>query len=1802
MNMKLRFIGWVLFVVVLLSGTGASANSGLITSFSPAGVDESVANNVTFRVVFAEPMVSQEETGQAIPVEDFPFSVMPPIQAEGRWLDQSTFSASLLAPLNMATLYSASTREGLRTLGNRVVRPETFSFRTAAPALESARATAMSGRGRRREINVRLDFNMPVFPSRLRGFLTIHDAAGRQLEYRLSGGVSSSINATVIANDLPGELHIRIASGFTGSTGNLALEQDEEWGLIVESVFGITGLRGDQNRNIIVYTSFNVDIDAAASFISVEPSVPFTVQRWSDGAFFIRGDFNPRERFVFTFRRGLPSAQRGLTLGEEHTQAVIMPDLRPSINFVSPGMYLSPIGGGRIPVELVNLHRMNLNLWRLHENNIPYVMRGRFTHFQRDLARRVFSREFDLSLPLNERVRRSISLEDLLSQDEHAASIDRGLFLLTLANPDDGWWNEAAQVVNLSDMGVVVRLWEDGILVWVNTLSGLEPVEDARVRLYSHANQLLAEGETGRDGVWHLQRSEIWEQREDLAPHFVTVSNGHDVTFVQLTQGLLSREVFDTSGRPWLTSGYDAAIFSARGIYRTGETAPFKAIVRSFDLSTPPPFPVLFVVRDPLGRTVRRSTVLLNEEGGAQFDFDIPNGALTGTWTCSLFIPGNENSPIGTMTFHVEDFAPPRIEVDLLTEIEKITPDSENIFDVSAMYLFGVEGAGLKWEASWRAREGLFRPQNPRWASYTFRDEARNFAAATGEITSDRHLDGYGRDWLLFIVPDDWGNTILDVTITARVMEEGGRWVSDSITLPYYPSQFILGLAAPEGELAVGTDLTFRVASLAPNEELVGINLNAALYRVRWNHNLVTVDGHTRWQSSEEMIRVESKNLTTENGAGNVTFRPERWGTYIVRVSDRDNSTSASIRFNAFSVGHADRGSQLLDRVEIETDKESYNVGDVAQITLRAPFEGLALFNVEAFGLIDRRIVKIEGPETVIEVPITEQMIPNAWAAAWLIRPVVEDGAWSTHRAVGIKRINVDTSASRLNVRLDAPENTEPATRLPVTLTLTDNQGQPVSGKIALALVDDGVLGLTGFQTPDLLGHFLAPRRMNSNGFDIYDQLMPLESRHTELLHPAGGSLMEAFAAASDGHRFNILSTFEGAISTDENGVAEIELDLPEFSGRGRIFAVAYSGNRYGMAARMIQIARDIIVEADLPRFAAPGDVFTVPVTVFNSSSNAKDVFIDLSATEEMVFVGAYNDIEASSMAASIPANSSHRFDVTIRAVTSGVAVYTIKTSWTESGSKDGEVTYFEQEIELPIRSPYPVVTISGSGFFESGETTIDINKDLFAGAGNINISGRLLLADTPLVNITSAANFLANFPHGSLEHVVSTAWPFLVLPDAIYQIDPLLINSSAVRMKTDTALVRIQSMQLYDGSFTRWHGSAHPTAWGSVHATHFLVEARRAGVEFPEEMLRGALSWLRQFLASIPGGNVTEFRVRDDFTTKAYAVYVLVLNGERPLGWIHHLRENRQYMWPSGRIWLAGAEALLAGQAGPLRALGTFEWGGTPEAAHETLESDVRNAAQLLSIWTEIEPRSIEAIGLVQMLLDSGRQNNWFSTQENSAVAMALGRFMLRAGYEKGELEGILSCAEGKEILSFRSGESSEKHSIAVEALPCSSLVLRVTGTGTGYYIWSVMGPPVSAPAPGSSGLNVTALLEDINGVQLLDQIPHSARVFVTLTIDPALPVRDVAVSYLLPAGMEIDNPQLISDGEELDLSGVRYDIRDDRLIIFIDNLNSATEYRFVMRAVTRGTFVVPPLAAEAMYNSGVYFVGEAGGRVVIE
>ena len=1777
----MKRLGLVLFLFLALFSWNARPGEGAlpegIQSFAPTG---RVSENVSFRIVFKEPMVSQKDVNKTVGPEGFPFTVSPAIQAEGKWQDSRTFRASLLAPLDMGTAYVAAVREGLQSLKGKKIGSGTFRFQTDSLSVNGVR-TVRERNGRAALV---FDFNTPVDPSRLKGFLSVRDEKGNAVSYSLSGSFPSKTLRAMLSifkgsTETPSarELSVKIAAGLTSGSGPLGLEEDYSATVTLKPVLVVESLRAYEN-SILVDCNFNVDTDAAQDFISIEPSVPFTLSTGYSGQFRLSGDFEPRNRFVVTLRKGLPTKKGGLVLQEEFKQAVIMPDLESSISLPSPGMYLAAIEDGRIPLDLVNVKKIQVDLWRLYENNIPYIVRDDDDAFQKDLARRVYSKEFEVSLPLNEEVRRALSLEEI-------GGGKRGLFFLSVRDPDGEYWNEQTQIINLSDLGLVARVWEDGMLLWSNTLSSVQPVEGAEVRVYSGANQILAEGKTDKDGIFVVQRQEPWSSDWNEAPRIAVVTRGEDITFVRLTRGLLSQEVFDTAGRPWLRSGYDAVLFSPRDIYRSGEEASFKAIVRNHDVTTPKPFPALFVVRDPLGRKTLQETALLNDEGSAVLTLPLPSNALTGLWRLSLVVPGKEETPLAQMDFHVEDFAPPRIEVKADTSSRFLTHGDTVAMDVYARYLFGVDGAGLPVKTYWSARESSFTPVQDRWKGYVFGDPSRPFSPADGEF-DEMKLDDSGRMQFRLELDEDWtAPSTIALTLRAEVQEDGGRWVSKSLTLPYYPSPWLLGIAAPGEALAVKKDLNFNVAAIDPEENPADPGeLTAVLYRVSWNYNMVELDGYTRWQSSEELNEVARKSLTLEDGLGTVSFRPESWGTYVLQIADEEERARTAYRFYADDPEYAERGgSQLLDRVEITMDKEFYKVGDTAKVTLHSPFEGLLLLNVEGSKLISRQVLKVDKAETVVEVPVTGEMVPNAWCTAWLIRPVAEEEAWGAHRAVGAARLKADLAPYRLEVAMEALEKAEPATTLPVTLTLKDASGQPVKAEVSLALVDDAVLGLTGYKTPDLLNHFWGLKALGSQGYDLYDLLIPIESRGTDLLHPSGGAGMSALAGSDNAQRFKILSLFQGTLSADASGVVKTELALPEFSGRGRLFAVAASDSRFGMAEQQVRIARSVVTEADLPRFAAPGDTFNAPVTVFNTSEESRDVKVEIFAESGL-------EPEESTATLTIGPKGSVRWGTAVKALAPGIATWTVRTSWTE----DGTAKTFDQEIELPVRSPWPLVVKSGSGTFKAGETPIAIPKKDFTGA----VQGSLTLSDSPAVDLTRAVSYLLHYPYGCLEQTLSGAWPFLILPEALEKVDPLLVNSRSAADKTESAIARVQSMQLYDGSFTMWPGGTSTYAWGSVYAAHFLVEARKAGVNYPEEMLQGALNWLKQYLASLPNSKYPSAE-KDDFTTKAYGAYVLALNGERPLGWIEYLKENQSNMWPSGPIWLAGATALIEGRPDALRNMGTRSGTLPADARYRTLESDVRNDAQLLSLWTEVEPGAPEAAQLAAGLLKAGAENRWYSTQDNAAVLMALGRYSLKVGSEKPQLKGTLFDTERKELLPFRSGAPS---SIAVTDLPESHVTLSLEGTGSGYYSWTLRGYPLAQPKPESRGLKVRSAWFDEKGNALdpSQSVPQGMRIQVALTLEPARPLSNLALSFLLPAGLEIENPRL--SGEEEAERGVLSDMRDDRLLLFVDRLEKPMTYRFQVRAVTKGTFAVPPISAEGMYDPDVCFIGTTPAPLVVK
>ena len=656
---------------------------------------------------------------------------------------------------------------------------------------------------------------------------------------------------------------------------------------------------------------------------------------------------------------------------------------------------------------------------------------------------------------------------------------------------------------------------------------------------------------------------------------------------------------------------------------------------------------------------------------------------------------------------------------------------------------------------------------------------------------------------------------------------------------------------------------------------------------------------------------------------------------------------------------------------------------------------------------------------------------------------------------------------------------------------------------------------------------------------------------------------------------FRILSIFLGSVPTDEKGAFEATFAIPEFSGKGRIMAVASSKSSFGKGDTHVTIARDITTELSLPRAVSPGDKFEAPLKLFSSASDPRKVKVKIGVDGPLSLTGEweYNvDLQAGGEALfAVPFTAGQE---------AGHTTLTVETAW-DGGN-------FVQQLDLPSRPAFPRISLSGSGVARSGQpVSVKIPRSWFQGTEE----GRLLLSDLPSLDLVGAASFLLHYPYGCLEQTVSGAWPLLVLGDLVGEVDPMLANRGEIDAALTSKIAQISAMQLYNGAFAAWPGYSTPFTWGSLYATHFLVEAQRGGVQVPADMLAAALSNTRATLPLAPRED-TQHAFRENLTLKAYACYILALRGEAPLGWMAHLGENRSSLYESGKVFLAGAYALASKTPEPLRALSAEP---SLKGGASTFETPSRSASLKLLMWSDVDPLSATASELAAKLIEEARGDSWRTTQDNAMATLALGRWMEKTREARKPFNAELKDESGNTIATFKDGE---RKTLNLKELPDGPLTLHLKGEGTAYFAWTSAGVPMEAPAPFSNGVKVERAWYSRDDEEIFEGEPLSRgdRITAALTITPSSNLRDLVVVDMLPGGMEIENPRLTGEGSTQDYSGIRAEMRDDRLILFIDSLTKPVEYRYLIRAVSKGEFTLPPVASEGMYepdNASLGFPG---------
>ncbi|OUO93314.1 Ig-like domain-containing alpha-2-macroglobulin family protein [Cloacibacillus sp. An23] len=1756
------FAALALFAAPVLGGKGGF----YVRSFSPQG-ETGGAVEITAR--FSEAAVADDAVGKKLAPSESPFVFSPEIAGAGEWRDGSTFvftpSGGRLAP---ATRYTATARDSLASAGGEALSgARSFTFSTPALAFTGAKQTDFDQQSGRTEFE--LEFSLPVSPSRLRGYAEVKDEKGGTYDYALTQTVSKKIRLSVGAARAE-RLFLSIAAGLPSEAGPLGLEKAVSVELKRSLVMELRGARAESGMDggrIIIETTAPVDLAKAASFIEISPKKDFTVEPYGGGFALASKGFGPQDRVKVTIKKGFP-ALSGRALAAEWSRAFIFPDVEPSVRFPEPGSVISPEDSMRVPVESVNFDRLRVIIWKLYDNNIPLAARGGYGEYNypTDLSRYVVAKEFSVKGRPNETARRALDLRPLLGGE-------RGVFLV-IAQGQGRAWSEARRMINVTDLGLTVSVGESGAVARVLSVSTAKPVAGAKVTLWSHSNQPVGTGVTGADGT---ARIALTPDDERGRPYTAVAEKDGDASYINLFSGLFGgNDEFDTGGLPWVERGYSAYCWTPRDIFRPGEKIPVFAIVRGADGKAPEPFPMKMKVWSP-GKLWTTLDAKLTAEGVFASELELPAEAQTGSWGFELSVPGSERA-LCYKSVYVEDFASPRMFVEASAKPASVTGNGKTEINISARHAFGSPASGMAWEAELRLIDKNF--EHEKWKGFSFRDEEKKFSPES-RLFASGELDADGKA-VAALECGGWSvPSMLGLSVRAGVMDDGGRWTYETVIVPWYPSEVMAGIDMPDNA-APGRAVNFRAAAVKTDGSPAPVKeMKYSFFLAVRRAVVFESEGRMSRRVEEELIPRGEGVIKLTDGVGKGAVTPKEPGQYLLRVETADGSSRASSRLYVYGAG-GEGGTELPDAVTVTTDKKSYKVGETAKIKIKSPFVGSVLLSVATSSPRWEECRAISGKTAEFSVKVTEEMKPNAWITAHVVRPASKDGR--PPRAFGAAPLLVDNSDSRLTVEIAPVPEMKPGENK-ISLSVKDAAGRGAAADVTLMVTDETVLGLTGYETPAPWEFFTGRRQLGVETYDLYGSMLTPEKPGTPLLTAGGGMGAEMDAAMASrmmkmqnnlspvqAQRFRTLCLTARA-RTDENGKCSVTLDVPEFSGTARVMAIAATPSAEGAGETETRIARDVVTEPSLPRFAAPGDVFEAPCRLFNMTGKPIEVILKAESLDESKL--ASMDFSCRDYKKlTIEPNGSVTVPLRFQAKGAGVAKVRFTTEW-PGGSAVSET-------ELPVRPAAPRVTESGFKTLEPG------GKWSFAlpGAGRDGAENfaqvTAALSAMPQLSISSVARMLASYPYGCFEQTVSAAWTRIFAPELVKGLDPALADGGAAA----SAIRAIEARQNYDGGFPRRSGESWSRPWESLYGAHFLLEARRMGYEVSGDVLRSAVEYARALLPAAPSDESDE-AWRDTLTRRAYASFVLALAGEAPLGWMESLNENAGQMAPSGRLLLASAYAAAGDKKSAMSLIGKPSAAPKSAGGGDNFDSALRDEALRLLARTYAEPAGAETAAAASALIEKINSGARLTTQEGGFAVASLGRWFA-ANPSRGTPSGALSCA------GFDGKVNAKTPSVTSDK--AGEYTARNTGKARLYAAWSVSYIPTGGIKQRDDGIELRQRIAERSGKAVEGSVERGAALTATVTVTPKSgALKDVAVVLPLPAGFEIEEARLAADGEQTP-AGVTADERDDRLVLYIDRLEKPLTWRYAMRAVTEGYFAVPQIYAECMYDAGISSVSGGG------
>ncbi len=1504
----------------------------------------------------------------------------------------------------------------------------------------------------------------------------------------------------------------------------------------------------------------------------------------------------------------------GETLGQYIERTVNVEPALPEVKFIGSGSILPGDNQWIVPFEARNLTSVEVSIYKIFADNVLQFLQVNDLNSDYEMYRvgeQVYQGDFALTNAPTENTwdfsTYAIDLTKFISAETGA------VYQINLAfsnedivypctgdydSPDSYYWQYRdnpckkayynqynghfpSKNVLAGNLGVTARNSGNSLLVNVNNLLTTLPVQGCKISVFGFQQQVLGQAVTDAEG-----RATILVDKK-TEPGFLIAEQAGQRAYLKLDDGqALSYSKFNTSGRQ-KQDGLDGFLFGERGVWRPGDTLFMSLILDDRAGVIPDNHPVSIEFRDTRNKVVQTKTLTSGTQGYYCFTLATSETDAPGLYTVKAMV-GNASF---TKPVRIENIKPNRLKIELTTA-DSLLSRSQNKVNIKSMWLSG--GAASGFEA---ICEATFKPMKTRFENYPdyhFDCPSRTFYPETQTVFKGLLDDAGETEFTLQFPSGSNAPGMIGVSLFTKVLEKGGDFSVNQTNRIYSPFSGYVGIKLPEipkgsDFLEVDTPLVFNLITVDEKGKPVwGKELDISVYKLTWSwwysndrHN--NLGAYIRSHYDERVLSSTVKT-SRESDSFSLNLEYPAWGWYYAEVADSESGHATGIRFYVDWPSYYSRDQREMpgdiSQLSLSPDKSAYQVGDTVNLTLDVPDQARLLVSLESNDTVIKSwSLEPSQREAVISFSATKSMVPNIYASVSVIQPYHQAKNDLPIRMYGVADIRVNNPEALLKPVIDVAETIRPNTSY--NLEVSEKNGREMV--YSVAVVDDGLLDLTNYKTPDPYSYFNAKEALDVRIWDDYGQILgAFGGRILHTLEVGGdGSEEDTEISEKKANRFKPVVSFLGPFTLKPGEKARHTLAMPNYVGSVRAMVVAAENKAYGSAQQTITVKQPLMVLATVPRVLSPDETIYMPVTVFAMDDKIRSVKVKVITNdflEASIGSTAVEFSKAGEKLVWIPVKVGEK---------QGVATIKVETI---SGNE--KASY---EVEVQVRNPNSAITVSESHVLTPGQEadfTPPVIGEPDSRSATMTVSGVLP------INLESRIQYLNRYPYGCTEQVVSGVFPQLYLH---YFLELNRRQKESISRQVMQAINELIRRQLYSGGMTYWPGGYY-NDWVTSYAGHFLISAMQQGYTVPAKTMENWVSFQTK-----AANEWTPFQTQTRFQSdgaQAYRLYTLALAQKPALSAMNRLAENTNIS-EAARVHLSAAYAVIGQRdiAHHLISGSSDKYSSWHHHYNDFYGSITRDQAFSLITYMALGEKEKSYVYYKQLAetLGSGK---WLSTQSTAFALLAVSSFVgdqpldapIKYSYSQGEFKSGNKMQNSQ--MTIDTLDAGSNKSVKVTNLSEKDLFLTFTGSGI---------PAASDKIQTEENLKLRLSYFDMNNKAINpDTLTVGMDFYVKATVTKSRDFSNdevMALSYKTPAGWEIINTNMFDAGAGLKSSPSDFkEIGDAGVDLFFPLRGNETKVFYVLlHASFAGEYVFPVSTCEAMYNNEVK-AASGGGWIKVK